>query len=76
MYFFTFCRLDNFGNGALAAYSFFKENIFLRLKKYTANYLIQAIAMPFIALYIINFLIISISYFRPQWFLFYLVTLF
>lgn len=56
MYFFTLCRLDNFGYGALAAYCFFKENIFLSVKRYTANYFIQAIVILFVLLYISNYI--------------------
>lgn len=54
MYFFTLCRLDNFGYGALAAYCFFKENIFIAVKKYTANYVVQAVVILFVLLYISN----------------------
>jgi len=62
MYFFTLCRLDNFGYGALAAYCFFKENVFLKVKKYTANYFIQSLVIVFVLLYISNYIVLPYTF--------------
>lgn len=54
LYFFTVCRFDNFGLGALAAYIYFNKNVFARLQPYIANPYLQTGVILFTALYVLH----------------------
>jgi peptidoglycan/LPS O-acetylase OafA/YrhL len=52
VYFFTLCRLDNFGFGALAAYFYFDKSIYAKIKHVVENKSIQLAVALFTILYI------------------------
>lgn len=54
LYFFTFCRIDNFGIGALAAYIYFRKDLYAKVEKIVTNQWIQATVAIFTLLYMIK----------------------
>lgn len=56
LYLFTLCRIDNFGIGALAAYLYFRKDLYVKVKPFTENKWIQMGAALFVTLYMIKVL--------------------
>ncbi|MEP6675797.1 MAG: acyltransferase [Ferruginibacter sp.] len=52
LYFFTLCRLDNFGFGALAAWIYFNKPLYAKVEKIVTNKIVQIIVVLFTFLYI------------------------
>ncbi len=52
LYFFTLCRFDNFGLGALAAYIYFKKPLYAKVEKIVTNKILQFCVVVFTFLYI------------------------
>lgn len=52
LYFFTLCRLDNFGLGALAAYIYFTKPLYRKVGKLITNKIVQVAVVVFTFLYI------------------------
>ncbi|MBC7867713.1 MAG: acyltransferase [Gloeobacteraceae cyanobacterium ES-bin-316] len=55
LYYFTICRFDNFGLGALAAYIHFKPALFIKVEKYVTNKWLQVVVVFLTLVYIFNF---------------------
>jgi peptidoglycan/LPS O-acetylase OafA/YrhL len=54
LYFFTLCRFDNFGFGALAAYLYFNKSIYVKIQSVVENKKVQLAVTLFTILYITN----------------------
>ena len=54
LYFFTLCRLDNFGIGALAAYIYFKKPVYEKCKHVIENKYLQLFVILFTLAFILN----------------------
>lgn len=54
LYFFTLCRFDNFGFGALAAYMYFEKSIYKKIQPVVENKAVQFFVTLFTILYITN----------------------
>ncbi|MFZ1529712.1 MAG: acyltransferase [Ferruginibacter sp.] len=54
LYFFTLCRIDNFGIGALAAYIYFRKDLYRKVERFVTNKWIQATVTLFTILYMIK----------------------
>ena len=52
LYFFTLCRFDNFGLGALGAWIYFNKPLYAKVEKFVTNKIIQAAIVLFTFLYI------------------------
>ncbi len=54
LYFFTLCRLDNFGIGALAAYIYFNKTLYAKVERFVTNRIIQLIVILFTLAFVLN----------------------
>ncbi|MEI9943312.1 MAG: acyltransferase [Chitinophagaceae bacterium] len=63
VYFFTLCRFDNFGFGALAALLYFEKSIYQKIQPIVENKIVQAVVVLFTFLYVFNLIP------HPGWFI-------
>jgi peptidoglycan/LPS O-acetylase OafA/YrhL len=56
LYFFTLCRLDDFGVGALAAFIYFKKSMYAKVEKIVTNKIVQLCVILLAAAIVLRFI--------------------